>query len=356
MKKYLILTFQVAAVFIGTIVGAGLASGEEITLFFSRYGYKSFIGIFICMLIYIIMGFIIIHISTKYNLKSYNEFIKMVSPGFLGQVTDILTSVFLLSGSSIILAASGALVNQFFHISKWVGIILMCCLSLYVLLKDTEGLIEINSFIVPCLIIIITTIFILFLSFSKDVVTIPYIKNIADSKYNWFISTLLYAGFNILSCSGVLVPLSSEINAKKTLKVGVLLGSIGLTFLAFMLNLMLMVNIPNIFQYDIPLLYIADRFGKVIQVMLLCVIWLEMFSTEVSDIYSLSKTIENSFNISYKKAVLLILLLAIPISQIGFVKLITYIYPAFGGISCIFVVQCIIFYFKEKKQSKIHSN
>ncbi|WMJ80236.1 transporter [Clostridium sp. MB40-C1] len=348
MKKYLSLSFQLAAVFIGTIVGAGLASGEEITLFFSRYGCKSFIGLLICMLIYVIMGFIIIHISTKYNLNSYNEFIRLVSPGFLGQVTDILTSIFLLSGSAIILAGSGALISQFFHVSKWIGIILMCCLSIYILLKDTEGLLEINSFIVPCLIIIITTIFILFIGLSKDIVNIPYIMNIADSKYNWFISTLLYAGFNIISCSGVLVPLSSEIKSKTPLKLGVLLGSIVLTVIAFMINLMLMLNIPNIFQYDIPLLYIADRFGKLIQILLLCVMWLEMFSTEVSDIYSLGKTIENVFNIPYKKSVILIILIAIPISQLGFVNLITYVYPAFGAISFVFIIQCIIFYFKQK--------
>ncbi len=40
--KSIIKVFQVAFVFIGTIVGAGLASGKEITNFFTVYGYKSF--------------------------------------------------------------------------------------------------------------------------------------------------------------------------------------------------------------------------------------------------------------------------------------------------------------------------
>ncbi|MCY6371991.1 transporter [Clostridium ganghwense] len=353
MKKYLSLTFQLAAVFIGTIVGAGLASGEEITLFFAKHGYKSFWGLLICLIIYITMGFIIIHISIKYKLKSYNEFIRLVSPGFLGQVTDVITSFFLLSGSAIILAGSGALLHQYFHISKWIGIILMSLLSLYILLKGTEGLLEINSFIVPCLIIIITTIFILFVALSKDIVSVTYIKSIPSSKNNWFISALLYAGFNIISCSGVLVPLSSEIRLKLPLKIAVILGSIGLTIIAFMINFMLILNIPHIFKYDIPLLYIANRFGTLVQIMLLCIMWLEMFSTEVSDIYSLGKTVENVFKISYKKSVILILLIAIPISQFGFVNLINYVYPAFGAISLVFIVQCIIFYYKECKKNKI---
>jgi len=75
-----------------------------------------------------------------------------------------------------------------------------------------------------------------------------------------------------------------------------------------------------------------------------------MFSTEVSDIYSVGKTLEKKFNISYKKAVLLILIIAIPISQIGFKNLIKVLYPGFGAISLIFLVQCIIFYRKNSKK------
>lgn len=347
MKQSLNLTLKLAAVFIGTIVGAGLASGEEITLFFTRYGYKSFIGILICMLIYIFMGFNIVHISIKYNLNSYSEFINIVSPGFLGKITSIVTGIFLITSSSIILAGSGSLIHQYFHISKWFGIVIMIIITLYTLLKDTNGLIEINSFIVPCLIIVVTTIFILFIALSKDFVNITYIKNLPSVKSNWLLSCLLYGGFNTLSCSGVLVPLTSEIKDEKISKLGVILGALGLTILAIMINFMLLLSVPNIYNYDIPLLYIAHRFGKVLQIMLLSVMWLEMFSTEVSDIYSLSKTLVHAFKIPYKKAIILILLIDIPISQFGFVNLIKCVYPLLGTISLVFIIQCIIFRFKK---------
>jgi uncharacterized membrane protein YkvI len=109
---------------------------------------------------------------------------------------------------------------------------------------------------------------------------------------------------------------------------------------------MLLLNVPYIFKYDIPLLYIANRFGFFIQILLLMVMWLEMFSTEVSDVYSLGKTISHVLNISYEKSVILVLLLAVPISQFGFVNLITYIYPAFGFVSIVFMLQCGVFYYK----------
>ncbi|AKN33057.1 transporter [Clostridium carboxidivorans P7] len=348
--KNLFLVLQISAVFIGTIVGAGLASGQEISQFFTVYGYKSFLGILICCIIYIIMGYIVIQLSLRYKLTSYDGLISLVSPGFLGQVTNLFTTIFLISTSAVILAGSGSLLNQYFHVSKWVGIIIMIFISVIVLLRGTKGLIEINSFIVPSLIIVIVTIFILYVSFYKDI-NVSYLKNISAYKHNWLLSSLIYGGFNILCCCGVLVPLSTEIRNKKTLILGVALGSIGLTVLSFLINALLILNIPYIFKYEIPLLYIANRFGNVIQIMLLSIIWMEMFSTEVSNIYSVSKNLEELFNISYKKAIILIIIISIPISQIGFVKLISILYPAFAVVSFIFTIQCLAFYLGNKNKS-----
>ncbi len=369
MKNNLLKIFQIAAVFIGTIVGAGLASGKEITQFFTSYGYKSFFGILICGAIYILICSMFVKLSTKYNLKSYDELIKLVSPGFLGEITDIFTSFFLVSGAAIILAGSGALLNQYFGLSKWFGIIIMALFALFVLMKDTDGLIGINSIIVPSLIIVIATIFTLYILFAKDYISINHLKSIPYNKNNWFLSTILYSGFNILCCSGVLVPLANEFKRNLTLIWGIILGSLGLTLLCGAINLMLMLNVPYIYSYEIPLLYISHRFGNIIQIMLLCIIWFEMFSTVVSDVYSVSKMLQNLSErnkikmkfcntnslwnniisrLTYKKSVLLILFIAIPISQIGFSNLIRVLYPSFGVISIIFIFQCSLFYIKEK--------
>lgn len=348
MKKGVKVAFQIAAVFIGTIVGAGLASGQEIRQFFTEFGYKGFWGILICCLIYIAIGYMIISISLKNNLKSYNELIYLVlRPKFFARFTEGITSLFLISGAAIILAGSGSLIHQYFGVSKWVGILLMTIVSLIILLRDTKGLIEVNSFIVPSLIIVLLTLFILYIVFYKDVVSWSYVKTVQPYRRNWIISCLLYSGFNILGCSGVLVPLSGELKNKKSLLWGIIMGSFALTGLSIIINLLLLLNVPYIFKYEIPLLYIANRFGNIIQMMLLFVIWLEMFSTEVSDIYSVGKALSQIFNISYKKAVLLVILIALPISQIGFVKLISLIYPAFGVISLIFMIECVFFYLRD---------
>jgi uncharacterized membrane protein YkvI len=349
LKKDLVKIFQVATVFIGTIVGAGLASGKEITEFFTTYGINSSLGIIACGIFYIIMGSMISKISIDYNLSSYSDVINIISPNILGKFTGFITTFFLISSASIILAGSGALIHQFFEIPQILGSLIMISIAVFFLLRDTEGLIEVNSFIVPGLIGTLTLITALYFSFCKDTISLSNISSFPPQKSGLAISTILYAGYNTLSASGVLVPLSTQMKKTKTMIIGVIIGAIGLTILCLMINLLLTVNQPYIYKYEIPLLFVSNRFGNIIQALLLVIIWLEMFSTEVSDIYSISKTLEQSFNIKFKKAIFIVLGIALLISQFGFGNLITKLYPMFGVLSLIFISQCIIFFFKHKK-------
>ena len=290
MKREFSKIFQIAVVFIGTIVGAGLASGQEIKEFFTSYGVSSFIGIIACGIFYIIMGSIVSKISIKYKLNSYGDVIKVVSPNLLGKITGVITTLYLISSASIILAGSGALINQFFNMPKIIGSLIMVALAIFFLLRDTDGLIEVNSFIVPTLVITITTITVLYFMFCKDMISLEFLTEFEPRKTGVTLSTILYAGYNTLCCLGVLVPLSNQIKKPKTMFYGIALGAIGLAGLSFAINFLLMINQPYIHQYEIPLLFVAQRFGNVVQALLLVVIWLEMFSTEVSDVYSISKT------------------------------------------------------------------
>ncbi|MCM1992080.1 transporter [Oceanirhabdus seepicola] len=345
MKKEI---FQITTVFIGTIVGAGLASGQEITQFFSTYGLMGFTGLLICCLIYMVTCNLIVDISQKYSLSSYTELITKVGGGYFGKVTELFTSFFLISGAAIILAGSGALINQYFGVSKWLGIFIMAIVALVVLLNDTKGLIFVNSFIVPSLVLTIILIFTMYIIFFRHSISLDSLIRAREYKtYNfqgmWFLSALLYAGFNILSFTGVLVPLSKEIKNKRNFIYGIFLGAIILTIISLMINLLLTSNIPNIFKYEVPLLYIANHFKGPLEVLLLIIIWCEMFSTEISDIYSVGKTMEKKYNIPYKKCVCIILAIAIPISQLGFKRLITILYPLFGFVSVLFIIKIFIF-------------
>ena len=63
MKK-LAGSFQIAAVYVGTVIGAGFATGREIVEFFTRFGFVGFIAI-------LLSGYLFITMGTKIMLKSH---------------------------------------------------------------------------------------------------------------------------------------------------------------------------------------------------------------------------------------------------------------------------------------------
>lgn len=351
LKSNYKLSLQIATIFIGTIVGAGLSSGKELSQFFSQYGVYSFLGLIACGLFYIWMSRIIIHISYEYSLNSYDSFIKLVCPGILGTITNLIITFFFYSSTAIVMAGSGALINQYFNVPAWAGIFFMVTLGILVLLRETNGLIEINGFIVPSLIIVMTLLGTIFIFKNPSTFSISYLHKAMPYKRGLFLSTILYAGFNIMSCIGVIVPLTTELEDKNSILLGVTIGSFFLTLISCIINFLMIVTYNESTAFEIPLLHIAKQIGPIIQFILLCVIWLEMFSSKVSNVYSLSKGAENFFKLSYKKSIFIIVALSLPMTKIGFSTLVTTLYPVFGALSIVFVWQCVYFYYvKMKKQ------
>ena len=75
MKNVLKIVF----VIIGTTIGAGFASGQEIYLFFNKYGFMGIIGMILSC---IITGFIIYKVFKILNIKSvksYSDFLLILS-------------------------------------------------------------------------------------------------------------------------------------------------------------------------------------------------------------------------------------------------------------------------------------
>lgn len=354
-----VLSLQLATIFVGSIVGAGLSSGRELNQFFSLYGYKSFIGLVLCALAYIAVGKMIVEISSKYKVRSYDELVMLVCPKWVGIFTNAVLTLFLLSSTSIILAGSCAVIHQYFGVPKWVGFVIMVACSIVFLLRNTTGLFEVNSFIVPLLVIIMTGIFVGFAMKEPQMISIGYLKELGATKRNWVTSSMIYAGFNIISIIGVVVPLTYELGNQKAINTGIRLGTIMLTIISSFIVFLMMVNPSYPVTYEIPILAVAAQVGRVIQVGLLCVIWLEMFSSQISNIYSLSKSAENRLGISYRKSIFIILMIAAPFSMIGFSKLVDFLYPVYGVLSMMFMISIILFYCQSKiticKKCKQHS-
>ena len=189
--KNIKLSVQIAMIFIGSIVGAGVCSGRELNQFFATYGSAGFVGLILCGILYVIFSRMIINITAKYSVSSYDEFVDLVCPKWVAKFTNFVLTLFLFSSTSIILAGSGSILYQYFGIPRWVGVLCMFILSSFFLMRNTEGLFEVNSFVVPTLVVVMSAIFISYVKQSPNTFHLDYIRMIPRQKTNLLTSTLI---------------------------------------------------------------------------------------------------------------------------------------------------------------------
>ena len=348
MKNF-ILMIQIAMIFIGSIVGAGVCSGRELNQFFASYGIAAFIGLILCGILYVVFSKLIIDITSANNVSSYDEFVDLVCPKWVAKFVNVVVTLFLLSSTSIILAGSGSIMHQYFHIPKWCGIVIMIAISSVFLLRNTTGLFEVNSIVVPTLFVVMSAIFLSYIKDNPFAFEYSYMRLIPRQKSNLISSTLVYVSFNILTIIGVIVPLTNDIKKPKYIMKGIIIGSIVLTVISMYITFLMLVNPFHAQLYEIPLLGVAMELGRALQIGMLGIMWLEMFSSQVSNVYSLSYFVKNRFKIPYNKSIFLVVLIALPFSAIGFAKLVEFLYPMYGILSLVFLFYCGLFVYKSKK-------
>ena len=151
--------YKAAFVIIGTIIGAGFASGQEIYTFFNKYGASGFIGVFISV---ILIGYIIyktFKIIIENNINSYQEFIKYIMPEklrearILGLTINNIINIFLLISFNIMIAGFATYFIQELNISKIYGAVIIALLTFITLSNNIDGVIKINTYLIPIIIV-----------------------------------------------------------------------------------------------------------------------------------------------------------------------------------------------------------
>lgn len=345
---------KIAFVFVGTIVGAGLASGQEILQFFGLYGIKGFLGILLCGAIYIMVSIVIVNLCFKHKYKSYRDIVESVFGSKFRWVVDFFLTFFIFGGNIIMLSGGGAMLKEYIGIDNFWGIIIMSLVVFLVAAFSTTGIITANAAIVPISTSVILILgVIVFLSTKSDLSIRLQLLSIPNIKGGWLLSSILYSSFNLIVATGVICPIVAESKTKKHLINGCIIGSILLTILALVINFSILMYYPKSFYNEIPNLFIAKSFGYIFPLVITIVIWLEMFSTEIGNLYSLSKRFEYSFKIPYIISLFAVIVVSIPVSFIGFSNLIRILYPPFGVVSLVFLVGCIYKYFSNNAEEKI---
>ena len=108
MKEDLKNGFKIAFVYVGLVIGAGFASGQEIMRYFVKYNTRNLSGVVAATLMFICVAFLILKRTYKYNIKSFDEYIRAVA-GRAAPIVRALVTLLCLRGFSLCCRAAARL-------------------------------------------------------------------------------------------------------------------------------------------------------------------------------------------------------------------------------------------------------
>lgn len=140
--------------------------------------------------------------------------------------------------------------------------------------------------------------------------------------------SLLYTNYNTIVLIPIIVSLTKYINTKKEAVIVAIISSTIVFVLILCLCQLLLSTSINIQNIEIPILTILDNYNKNEKILYSLAIVVAIITSIISAGYGILENIKDKKK--YKIVTLIMCILTIPISYIGFGKLVEVLYPTFG--------------------------
>lgn len=337
-KKDDVSMFKIATMYIGAVIGAGFASGQEILQFFVVQGENALWEIIMVTLLFSYLGALILYLSVKLQTNNYLNLIHKLLGKKGGLLYDWLSIAVLLGGLSVMFSGSGAVFEEHLKLDAWLGITLMILINGIVIICGLHGVLWVNAILVP---VKITVIAILCLIVIHMKAGWPDQIQYVDSTRSWIWSGILYVSYNIILVLAVLATLGKSVSLPRAVAGGVA-GGVGLGLTAGIMCFAGIALWPVILNYQVPTIYMAGTVHQALKWPVGLLIWLAILTTAICNTHGLAARIAYPGTTKYKLAGLGVTLLAIPLSMVDFDRLVGMIYPVFGYAGLIIIVALLL--------------
>ena len=320
---------KVVFVIIGTMIGAGFASGQEVYLFFFSYGIEGMIGLIISGLI---IGFVIyktFQILDKYGTGTYKEFLDILiqKDGKIQPIINNIINLFILITFFIMIAGFGAYFEQELGINSLIGSSILAVVTFVVFMTSVKGVVKANELLVPILIGFLVVIGLINL---KDIHLLElgnYIIKTNESSF--FLSAVLYSSYNSILLIPVLLTLKNYIQDKKQILKIAIISTIVIILLSIVVFLLLVRVDVEISRLEMPAVYVVTNMFSVLKYIYGFIILGSIFTTAISLGTSFLQNTTKSKK-SYTQIGAIMCITSVLVSKIGFSNLVSLLYPIFG--------------------------
>ncbi|WP_204193436.1 hypothetical protein [Staphylococcus sp. GDY8P47P] len=346
-------TIMVAFAFVGVVVGAGFATGQEIFQFFTSHGSYSITGIIVTGLIITLAGVFVL--NTGFTIQSHNhsESIQYYLHPMIARIFDIILTLFLFSLAMIMTAGGASTIHESFGLPYSLSSLLLVLFILMTLFLKFERLITVLGMVTPFLVIVVSIIAIYyFITGDVNFSAANRFNEQHGLSLGWWFDGLNYASLQIAAAFSFLSVMGGRMQHRQSALWGGILGGIIITLLLLMINLGLVTEFEHIQSVALPTLLLANHISPLLGTMMSIIMILVIYNTIVGLMYAFASRFTEPFSKGYFVLIIAMAIVTFICTFIGFISLIGKVFPIMGLFGFILLIPILYQGFKHVVLSK----
>lgn len=350
-----ISTLSLAFTFIGSFLGAGYISGQELFQFFGAFGLYGVAGLLIAIAILSVFNLMIIKIVKKNNNAEMDKtVVGSDKKGLLFSVGVLETAI--LFGTYVVMTAGfGALVETLCGNERayYIGTFLFCLVISFLAIKGITGLVKVFSFAVPVLVVITVLVGICALNkYGANGFDLEPASKTNPLIPNWIAGAITFASYNLFCAIGVLCPVGLRVKNKKSAVLGTALGGIFLIIVATAVLVSLAVY-PEAKSEALPMMALSYSISPALSYVYAFLMFLAMTGASLASLIPIISYLANHSKVCEKHGAVTIFSLSIAaflLSCFGFADLVGTLFSSFGYVALIGLAGIVRHYIKVHKK------
>lgn len=357
--------FQFAGTLVGTLIGSGFASGQEVMQFFTSYGVPGIFGSIVTTILFAVLGAVFMNYGYKHAKSADFSSFRFFCGKYIGTFLEWFTILFCFLVGIIMISGAGATFNQYFGLPQFAGSAIMAAIALASALLGMDRIVKLLGSIGPVAIIFLIVIALVALSSNWENIGQAdaaiaaagdsVIRGVGDSSAWWIVGAVMYVAYNILAGVPFISKMGTEAASRKEAILGGAFGGVLLGLCAICLNLAMLSTYSEVSVQEVPALQFATMISPVVGVVFAVVLLIMIYNTIVPMIISVANQIssEEKDPVKYKGIIVALAIVMLIGGQLPFSTLVNVVYPFVGyfGIAfmAVILVQYIRWHFSGKK-------
>lgn len=350
---------KIGSAFIGIIVGAGFASGQEILQYFTSFGHLGTLAAIVSTALFAYLGMTLTRLGSRMQTVSHKKAIYQISGNrWLGLIVDAIIIFTLFGVGVVMIAGAGSVLNQQFALPSYFGSVLFIVLVILTVMLNVEKVVAIIGSITPFLVltVIIIGVYSLFTMDTSFNILHPIAQAHETTLPNWYVSAINYVSFNIAVGAAMSLVMGGSEKDEKTAALGGLVGGLSLGFLIILSHLAIFSKIEIVAAYEMPMLKIVDDISPILAIFMSLILFGMIFNTGVSMFYAFIARFFEMNTPSSNLAIIITMLIGFVLSFVGFTELVAFFYKLIGFLGMFLVFVLVIASVKMMKDPKAYTN